>query len=226
MRTLSNLRDELLDRLNFASQAGADVATVRLANSFLRNAQTFLYWQYDFADLRYTWTLPLAAGTSSYAYPANKAAGDGIALESRRIISVSIQDGTRRSMALREGIAPSMYNDTAQGEPTHYERRAQLEFFRVPDKAYTAHIDGYRKLAKFTEDGDVCTVDDELVFMLGLANGKAHYRQPDAQIYAQELQSLLARLKGYDHGGRRHIPGMSDDATAAAQPKPAAPFPQ
>lgn len=219
MRTLLDLRTELLDRLNFASQAAADAATVRLANSFLRNAQVFLYWQYDLPELKYKFTVPLVLGTTDYAYPTTGAGA--IALEPRRIINVSIADGTRRSGPLREGITPSMYDGAVAGEPTHYECRAQLEFWRTPDKAYTAHIEGYRKLAPFTADAHESTVDDELVFLMGLANAKAHYRQPDAEIYAREVSSMLARLKGAAHGsGRRYIPGVNDEATAATRPMP------
>lgn len=219
MRTLLDLRTELLDRLNFASQAAADAATVRLANSFLRNAQSFLYWQYDFPELKRKFTLPLVAGTTDYAYPTLDA---GVTLlEPRRILNISVQDGTQRSGPLREGITPSMYSGAVTGQPSHYEARAQIEFWRTPDKVYTVHIEAFQKLKPFGADADVATVDDELVFMLGLANGKAHYRQADAEVYAREVSTLLSRLKGAAHGsGRRYIPGQNDEATAATKPLP------
>lgn len=223
MRTLMDMREELIDRLNFASQAASDNATVRLANSFLRNAQAQLYWQYDFPELRYKWTIALVAGTVSYAWPTNVAGADGIAVEPRRLVNISVADGATRGPPLREGITPSMYSNAVSGIPTHYEGRGQIEFWRTPDQAYTAHLDGFRKLKAFATDADVCTVDDELVFMLALANGKAHYRQADAEIYAREMNAMLARLKGAAHGGRRYIPGHNDGHTAAAKPRDAAP---
>lgn len=218
MRTLLDLRTELLDRLNFASQAAADAATVRLANSFLRNGQAFMYWQYDLPELKRKFTLPTVIGTTDYAYPTLDAGAT--LLEPRRIINVSVQDGTTRSGPLREGITPSMYSNAASGQPSHYEARNQLELWRTPDKIYTVHIEGFIKLKPFTADAHEATVDDELVFMLALANGKAHYRQADAEVYAREVTTLLGRFKGAAHGGRRYIPGQNDEATAATKPLP------
>lgn len=219
MRTLLDLRTELLDRLNFASQAAADAATVRLANSFLRNAQAQLYWNYDFPALRKRFTVPIVAGTVLYAFPT-LAGPPLVTLEPRRISMVSVQDGSLRTPPLREGIVSSMYSGGTSGIPTFYDVRDQLEIWPTPDKAYTLHVEGFQTLGAFAADADTATVDDEIVFMLALANGKAHYRQPDAEIYANELKSLLGRFKGYSHGGRRYIPGMNDDATAAIRPLP------
>lgn len=219
MRTLLDLRTELLDRLNFASQAAADAATIRLANSFLRNAQVQLYWPYEFPTLRRRWTVPLVLGTTLYAFPT-LAGPPVVTLEPRRITQASIQDGTLRTPPLREGITTSQYDGAPTGRPTHYDVRDQLEVWPTPDKAYTLHLEGYMALGAFAADGDTATIDDELVFMLALANAKAHYRQPDAQIYAEEVKSLLARLKGASHGsGRRYIPGENDAGLAVARPK-------
>lgn len=223
-RTRLQLREDLLDRLNFGSQATSDTATVRLANSFLRNAQTQLYWHYDFSDLLMRWKLDLSNGVAEYDWPLAEqnplTPGVNNALEPRRIISVSLQDGTFRSQPLREGIVPEMYNQTSGGRPTHYARRARVEFWPVPDSsAYDIYFEGYCKLRSFDNDTDTTTVDEELVFMLALANGKAHYRQPDAEIYANEMNAMMKRLKGADHGGRRYIPGQNDDHTAMPMPR-------
>lgn len=224
-RTQIELREELLDRLNFGSQATTDVATVRLANSFLRNAQSQLYWNYDFSELRMTWSITISKWVNRYEWPTveddSEIPGVGNTVEPRRLISVSIQDDTRRYGALREGITPGMYDSlfTNTGTPTHYARTKKIEFWRMPDKVYIGKLDGYCKLRPFAADTDETTIDDELVFMLALANGKAHYRQPDAEVYAQEMNSLLRRLKGYDHGGRRYIPGMNDDHSAMPMPR-------
>ena len=223
-RTRLQLREDLLDRLNFGSQATSDTATVRLANSFLRNAQTQLYWHYDFSDLLMRWKLDLTENFSEYNWPTVEENPlvplVSNALEPRRIISVSLQDGTFRSQPLREGIVPEMYNQTSGGRPTHYARRARVEFWPVPDSsAYDIYFEGYCKLRSFENDTDTTTVDEELVFMLALANGKAHYRQPDAEIYANEMNAMMKRLKGADHGGRRYIPGQNDDHTAMPMPR-------
>lgn len=222
-RTRLEMREDLLDRLNFGSHVTSDVATVRLANSFLRNAQEQLYWQYDFSDLLMRYTVPLTAGVAEYAWPTVE---DNPAdplnpnpLEPRRIISAAIKQQFLWNQPLREGIVPSMYTMINQGIPTHYARRAKVELWPVPSGSLDLKIEGYCKLRPFNDDTSKTTIDEELVFMLALANAKAHYRQPDAENYAREMNSMLGRLKGADHGGRRYIPGQNDDHSAMPMPR-------
>ena len=50
-RTLGELRQELRDRLGFASTGGRSGANTSIIDSFLRNAQSQLYWQFDWKFL-------------------------------------------------------------------------------------------------------------------------------------------------------------------------------
>jgi hypothetical protein len=51
-------------------------------------------------------------------------------------------------------------------------------------------------LDRFTQDADRATLDDEMVLLHALANGKAHYRHPDAESYKGQLDALMARIRG------------------------------
>lgn len=84
--------------------------------------------------------------------------------------------------------------------------RFQVEFWPEPDISYTARIDFYRQLGAFTEDTDICPVEpSRLVFLHALINAKAHYDQPDAQIYIAQMEQLLRQVRARQHGTERHF---------------------
>jgi hypothetical protein len=60
-----------------------------------------------------------------------------------------------------------------------------------------------KDLEDFSDASDVATLDDEMILLHALANAKAHYRQPDAETYKGQLDSLLASLRGqsFSSGG-------------------------
>jgi hypothetical protein len=45
------------------------------------------------------------------------------------------------------------------------------------------------------DDADTTTINPQLVLLHGIVTMKAHYQQPDYNIYAGQLQNLLGRLK-------------------------------
>jgi hypothetical protein len=82
-----------------------------------------------------------------------------------------------------------------------------------PDDTYTLRLDYYALPARFTQDSDRASVDDSAVFLLALANAKAHYRHPDAKIYAQQAETTLRALRGKQHGNRRYFKGRQERQT-------------
>ena len=60
----------------------------------------------------------------------------------------------------------------------------------------------------------MATLDDEMILLHALANAKAHYRQPDAQIYQGQLNSLLGHIRGQSFGSsgsyKRTKPGEAE----------------
>lgn len=88
--------------------------------------------------------------------------------------------------------------------------KGQLEVYPEPDQEYFVRMDYYRLHNKFTEDDDVCPIYPErLVFLHALANAKAYYNQPDAQVFYTQLDQLLMKIRGNQLQGvvfRRRTP--------------------
>jgi hypothetical protein len=239
-RTLGDLRDELADRLGYASMALTDAPTLRMMTSFLKRAQEQLYWQYSWDELVHVWTRPLNAGAfdaagrfllqpPALAIPqgANPATWPAFELEPRRVIDVWIAEANSRLFGhMREGIPTDEVRSTAEtGTPTNYEFRygGYVELSPAPgasEQAHTLKIKAYTKLLRFEAPGDVVTLDEGLVFALALAYGKAQLGQPDANVYAQQAEAMLGRLRAYSHGARRYQPGTDEVRDKVVTPRP------
>lgn len=82
--------------------------------------------------------------------------------------------------------------------------RFAIEIWPTPEDTYTARLDFYRQLGAFSEDEDVCPVHpSRLVFLHALVNAKAHYDQPDAQVYIPQMEQLLRQIRGRQFAGER-----------------------
>jgi len=58
-------------------------------------------------------------------------------------------------------------------------------------------------LGEFSEDVDNTTINPQLILLHAIVTMKAHYQQPDFQLYAGQLESLLGRIRtiGLQAGG-------------------------
>ncbi len=197
--TLGELRAEVLARLGFAAQGAAAGNLVTTVDSYLKRAQDYLYWKYDFKELRRLRDIAVNPGQTLYDWPDD--------MEPRRLVSVQVLDNGIW-VPLEEGI--EYFHDTVADtrfHPRRFDRRDQLEIWPQPDASYTLRIEYYQRLARFTQDGDRCTIDDALLFNYALAKAKRHYNQPDAQDYFDEVADLLRRLKSGEHGHKRYVVG-------------------
>ncbi|MGH3632695.1 MAG: hypothetical protein ACRDTS_01060 [Mycobacterium sp.] len=202
---LSTLRTELRARLGLAAAADAYGPSQAILNSILARAQNWLYWQYDWEQLRRTWTFATVIGTQAYAWPSN---GASEVCEPRKIIEAWLNNAGANA-ELREGVPLGLRGDISQATPTRYWRADQMYLWHVPDSAaYTVDVDGYKALAAFAADTDTVTLDDEAVMELALAIGKAHYRQTDAAGYLTLLATLISKLNSRDD-----VTGAVDIAT-------------
>jgi len=203
-RNLGSLRQELRDRLGFASfgsQAGSNLA---ILDSFLRQAQEQLYWEYIPREHIGTTEIQTNDGQINYDWPDN--------CNPDRLIMVTARDSTTSTPSrwkLTEGI--EYYHDdhsTPKSQPTRYERRDQIEIWPKPDgNQYYIDLEYVKRLNPFSADSDKVTLDAELVLILALTNAKAHYRHEDAQIYSQQFTRLLEKIKGGTLGEKRYVRG-------------------
>lgn len=119
---------------------------------------------------------------------------------------------------LVQGIDPTEYTilPTSQ-RPQKFELREYLEIFPAPDTYYVIWIKGHMGLRRFTQDADKATIDSHPLFLLALANAKAHYSQPDARAIGQQCEVMLRKLNAGTFGVKRFIPG---EKAKAVVPRP------
>ena len=201
-RNLGSLRQELRDRLGFASfgsQAGINTA---ILDSFLRQAQEQLYWEYIPREHIGTSSIQTNDGQKKYDWPDE--------CNPDRLIIVTARDSTTSTPStwkLVEGI--EYYHDdydTPKTQPTRYERRDQIEVWPQPDSnKYFIDLEYVKRLNAFSVDSDKATLDADLILLLALTNSKAHYRHEDAQIYSQQFTRLLEKINGGTIGEKRFV---------------------
>lgn len=209
--TLSDLRDRILIRLGFAAQlATPPPGMAALVDEFLSSAQVLMAKRFpDLVTERfYTWLM--VVGTRFYSTTGDDegATSPDFVLDPRQISWIGIEDLNGSFYPLVEGIDPTLYTTEDQnGLPRRYEIRQSLEVFPAPADAYSLQVKGRQKNFAFASDADICTIDPELIFLLALANAKAHYEQSDADNYFAQATSHLGELVGGSHGTARYVPG-------------------
>ncbi len=209
--TLSDLRDRILIRLGFAAQlANPPPGMAALVDDFLSGAQKQMAKRFpDLVTERfYTWLM--VAGTRFYSTSGDDegVTAPDFVLDPAKISWIGIEDLNGSFYPLREGIDPTLYTTEAQrGLPRLYEIRQSLEVFPSPAAAYNLQVKGRPKNFAFASDADICTIDPDLIFLLALANAKAHYEQSDAVNYFAQATSHLGELIAGTHGTARYVPG-------------------
>lgn len=229
--TLAELRARLMRRLGFGAQvANPPPGMADLLNDFLQSAQVLLYNRPN-GELRterwFSW--PLTAGVVKYDYPDNDEQNAPQScpktLNPHQVTWVGIErDG--QWTALEQGIPPTLLSHAVTGRPERYEFRQCIQLWPAPDvTAGNLVVKGRFQLEPFTADAHTTTIDSEAVFLLALANAKAHYRQPDGGSYISQLEVLIANKVAGSHGTARYLPGRTTDADGVyVEPKPLVPF--
>lgn len=210
-RTLSDLRAELRAALGFGSTGASAGPNQTLLDSALRDAQTILYYTHDWAHLRRYETKQTGAAATLVDYPATA--------NPDRITAISVYRGGVWSKPLPKGITPQLY--TYQGNaswPQRWEPYEQIEIWPQTDVDYAMRIFFIKSLERFTQDGDRASIDDTMVMLLAKSNMKAHYRQPDAALYATQSTALLDKLKAKSWGQSVFNPGDFSEQEPLVRP--------
>lgn len=185
-RTLLELRSDIQTRLGFGMAGQAGVVNAPIIDSMLRDGQNQLYEQFDWITLKRVQERNTGIDQQFYDYPAD--------CNPERIDAIYMTWGGQLH-ELKEGI-DWRDRSTNQGSIPHsYERRDQIELWPVPQAQYPLRIEYVRQLGAFTANNDRATLPSGIVYLHALANAKKHYRQPDADTYASQLDALLVRLK-------------------------------
>ena len=192
----------------------------------LKAAHALIYRRYKALHMERFFSWPLTAGVALYDFPAN-AEACARKLDPYRVKSVHVTDnnGARRPLTL--GIPDRAFGYHMEGPPTHYELRSCIHVWPTPE-ATEGHliIRGAFEAGAFAADNDQPGVDDELVYLLALANAKAHYKQADAQLVMAQFEVHLGKLVAGSHATARYVPGAypPDVDYIYTAPKPLVPF--
>ena len=215
-QTLGELRALVTQRLGFGSAGAAAGVIAGTIDNFLFNAQVQLYLQADWKKLQHYADKTVGVGQFLIDYPT-VVGGAPADANAERILKIAVKVNSLW-VDLKEGINTEHYSyQDRQYYPQRYERYSQIELWPQADIAYTVRIWYIRELGRFTQDGDRCTIDDDLIFLHALANAKAHYRQPDAELYSGQMQSILTQLKTKQFGTRSYRRG--EDSELQIRPK-------
>lgn len=196
-RTLGALRSDLLARLGMGAMGASGGANKSLIDNFLIEAQKELYQLQDWKHLQDYKDLTTGIGQNLYDFPTagTMDASVGCSLY-KRVLRVET-NVTGQFVAIRNGITTEMWStmDT-RGQPQRYELFKQIMLYPKADTAYTTRVWFIADLQPFSQDAHFATIDDAMIFLHAIAHGKAHYRHPDAKVYMDDLEKLLARLRG------------------------------
>jgi len=129
-------------------------------------------------------------------------------LDPTQVSAVNIEDLNGAWYELTWGIPPVYYTRAKinSGWPTNFDIRQCIEVFPAPQAEYTLWVKGKFNPGPFAADGDLTTLDAELVFLLALANAKAAKTQPDAANVMKQATSYLGALVSGTHGTTRYVP--------------------
>lgn len=206
--TLLSLRTRLMRRLGFSAQAvSPPPGMAALLDDFLRSAQVMLYNRYAAVRLRRWFTWELLQGVRFYDLAANRGICT-LKLDGRRIAWAGVSSGDDVWTPISCGVRPNDYALNVSGIVSAYEVRQCIEVWPVPsDSDWLLRIKGDVGLLPFVADTDRSSIDAEPLFLLALANAKAHYGQPDAGNYSSQVQTMMKDLTAASHGTRRYLPG-------------------
>jgi hypothetical protein len=186
-KTLGEIRSQIQSRLGFGMAGNAQIVNSALIDDFIIDAQEALYIQFDWVELKETYERNTGVNQQFYDYPPD--------CNVERIKSISVYwNGSY--VPLIEGIDLEHRGITPGTIPCRYERRDQLEIWPIPQSStYKLRFEYERTLLPLVDSSDRLSLPDEMVKLYALANAKAHYRQPDADRYAAQLEVMLQRLK-------------------------------
>jgi hypothetical protein len=190
-----------------------------VVDRLVREAQELLYRRYTVLHTErwFTWSMPagerfydLADNDEQTADPACT-----LALDPRRVTWVGVSQGDDQWRPLRCGIAPVDYIDGLTSIPEFYAIRQCIEIYPAPaESTWKLRVRGHFGLLPLSADTDTTTIDAQAITLMALANAKAHYKQPDAGNYMQQLNVYLGDLTAGTHATRRYFPGRQEPRNA------------
>lgn len=212
-RTLGEMRRRLRARLGFVAQGPAADSNRDILDDFLLEAHEFILSQIDVSAMRKQCAIETSAG--SWRYDWHNDDEDEV-IDPSRVLSVWIARGDSWREPLYQGIGERQRERANRRDtPQRYDTlNGQMALWPIPDAAYEVIIEYTQSPSRFEQDADRPCVPGRLVFLYALANAKAHYRHPDAQVAGQTFSQMLTKFKSDQHENRRYIAGAPLDGAA------------
>lgn len=230
-------KPEAKDYLDTYERYVGDVAArrppglVALLNQMLIEAQTTIFDRLAKAGVRterwFSWNL--TAGERFYDLDANEE-GQGETPACTKLLDPALITwvGYQRDSVIAPlvaGIPPQLLGYDRTGWPERYEIRQCIELYPAPaETAGQLLIKGHFQPSAFASDGDKTTIKSHVVYLLALANAKAHYKQPDAQSVMAQFEGELRSIVAGSHQTRSYVPGARGTGPVYVEPKPVTPF--
>lgn len=191
-KTLGEVRSDIQIRLGFGMAGQAGIVNSPLIDSFIKSAQDQLYQQFDWLHLRAVDERLTGTGQQFYDYPTD--------CNIERVSKITVKWGTQ-VIKMHEGISDGDRAYNIGGPPQKYERRDQIEIWPIPsNNEFTLRTEYIKTLGQLVNNSDRMSLPSAIVFLHALSNAKSHYRQPDAGIYASQLDNTLLKLKQRHRG--------------------------
>ena len=222
--TLAECRELVKSELRDAALSLDQPDFAAIVDHYLRQAQRFLWLSHEWPLLWTMATLPTAANVDRYALPP------GAEPQAVRGVEVVFHDVVYR-------LAPGLCD--VESGTGHLERRAPAERWWLdareagkalaiwptpPDNSQTIRVHYQRSVGPFVTDGDVSTLDADLISLFAAAELAAARGLPDANVKMEKARGYLRELKGRFSpiGGREFVlngrrrPSWRDGWTARA----------
>ena len=181
-RTLGEIRADIQVRLGFGAAGQAGVVNAPIIDSFIKSADEQLYWQCNWRHLIASTTRTAGIQQLWYDYPQDA--------NPSRLLGIAVQDGGEW-LPLAEGISWGNRSDDTPGIPRRFDAKAQIELWPASEAQRPLRFDYVMAYKRMVEDNDRPMCDSQMVFLQALVNAKLHYRQPDGQVYADQMRALL-----------------------------------
>lgn len=197
----------------------------------LKSAHALIHRRYDALRTERWFSWNLTAGVALYDFPQN-AERQGVTPQCTKTIDpykvrwVGVKEADGAWRPLTQGIPPHALGYTTGGPPTHFDFRQCIQLWPAPTVTQgQLVIRAHFNPDAFAADADKPSVDDELVYLLALAQAKTAFQQQDAQLYLTQFEVHLGKLIAGSHGTARYIPGgHADTDYTYTAPKPSVPF--
>ena len=181
-RTLGEIRSDIQIRLGFGAAGQAGVVNAPIVDSFVKSADEQLYWQCEWRNLIGAQERLTGIDQALYDYPPDA--------NPSRVLQIAVRSGGVWQ-PLQAGIELHHRSRDIRGVPYRYDATAQVELWPVPDEQIPLRFEYVKAYQHMVSDNDRPMCDSQLVFLQALVNAKLHYRQPDGQVYADQMRALL-----------------------------------